>query len=50
MASTVTRSQSSIVPLGCGGTEICIMDEQPTNNLKNIVFFIMDWLLGIGQL
>ncbi len=31
MASTVTRSQSNRAPLGCGGTEIRIMDVQPTN-------------------
>ncbi len=28
MASTVTRSQSNRAPLGCGGTEIRIMDLQ----------------------
>ncbi len=31
MASTVTTSQSNRAPLGCGGTEIRIMDVQPTN-------------------
>ncbi len=30
-SSTVTRSQSNRTPLRCGGTEIRIMDVQPTN-------------------